>query len=88
MCIIGQTGLATSFRQRLAFVALGEHDQSVRHIPSLPTELPLNPIFMLGGAEAHEVSSKRLGSRFCSSPKLCPEAFPIKAGDHPPRNAP
>jgi hypothetical protein len=27
MCIIGQTGSATSFRQRLAFVALGEDDQ-------------------------------------------------------------
>ena len=36
MCIIGQTGLAPSFRQRLAFVALGEDDQQVRHILSLP----------------------------------------------------
>jgi hypothetical protein len=57
---------------------------------SLPPDLATaEPVFMLAGApQAHEVSSKRLGSRFCSSPKLCPEACPIKASDHPIKNGP
>ena len=56
---------------------------------SLPPVLATaEPIFLLGGAlAAHEVSSKRRGSGFCSSPKLCPEAFPVKTSDHPLRTA-
>jgi len=44
----------------------------------------LNPIFMLGGApEAYEVSSKTPRVEFQSFAKFLPEAFPIKASDHP-----
>jgi len=54
-------------------VALGEDDQSVRHIPSLPILLPLNPIFMLGGAlEAHEVSSKTPRIEILLQPRRLP----------------
>ena len=54
-----------------------------QHFRSPPDQLTPEQ-FMLGGApEAHEVLSKTPRIDFFPNAKCLPEAFPIKASDHP-----